>query len=77
MKALTKMLLVALLVVGLSNVALATPAATDATASVTVTVDDIMEWSGDFSVSRQQKWHRLKLLVRGGPQVFSCMQENT
>jgi hypothetical protein len=28
-------------------------------------------------VSRQQKWHRLRLLVRGGLQVFSCMQENT
>jgi hypothetical protein len=49
MKALTKILLVALLVMGLTNVALATPAATDATASVTVTVADIMEWSGNFS----------------------------
>jgi len=28
-------------------------------------------------VSRQQKWHRLKLLVRGEAQVFSCMQEKT
>ena len=28
-------------------------------------------------VSRQQKWHRLMPLVRGGLQVFSCMQENT
>jgi hypothetical protein len=24
-------------------------------------------------VSRQQKWHRLRRLVRGGIQVFSCM----
>jgi len=29
------------------------------------------------SVSRQQKWHRLRPLVRGDLQVFSCMQENT
>jgi hypothetical protein len=28
-------------------------------------------------VSRQQKWHRLRDLVRGRLQVFSCMQENT
>ena len=32
-----------------ANVALATPSADDATASVTVTVDDIMEWSDNFS----------------------------
>ncbi len=30
-----------------------------------------------LTVSRQQKWHRLRLLVRGDLQVFSCMQENT
>ena len=28
-------------------------------------------------VSRQQKWHRLRDLVRREVQVFSCMQENT
>jgi len=28
-------------------------------------------------VSRQQKWHMLRHLVRGDLQVFSCMQENT
>jgi len=28
-------------------------------------------------VSRQQKWHRVKRLVRGEAQVFSCMQEKT
>ncbi len=32
-----------------ANVALATPSADDATASVTVTVNDIMEWAGNFS----------------------------
>jgi len=28
-------------------------------------------------VSRQQKWHRMRHLVRGEVQVFSCMQEKT
>ncbi len=28
-------------------------------------------------VSRQHKWHRMRHLVRGEVQVFSCMQENT
>ena len=30
-----------------------------------------------IGVSRQEKWHRLKDLVKGDIQVFSCMQENT
>jgi hypothetical protein len=30
-----------------------------------------------LSVSRQQKWHRMRDLVRREAQVFSCMQENT
>jgi hypothetical protein len=29
------------------------------------------------SVSRQQDWHRMRYLVRGEGQVFSCMQEKT
>jgi hypothetical protein len=29
------------------------------------------------SVSRQQKWHKVRHLVRGELQVFSCMQEKT
>ena len=28
-------------------------------------------------VSRQQKWHRMRHLVKGEAQVFSCMQEKT
>ena len=31
----------------------------------------------DLGVSRQQKWHRIRHLVRGEAQVFSCMQEKT
>jgi hypothetical protein len=29
-----------------------------------------------FGVSRQEKWHSIKPLVRRGIQVFSCIQEN-
>ncbi len=30
-----------------------------------------------YSVSRRQKWHRMRDLVRREAQVCSCMQENT
>ena len=47
MKALTKMLLVALLVMGLTNVALATDPGDDtATCAIDVTVNQIIEWEG-------------------------------
>jgi hypothetical protein len=39
-------------------------------------LDFVFEKNG-VAVSRQQEWHRLTPLVRGGLQVFSCMQENT